>query len=387
MILWVWITKNEGSQWLPGTGKLREAEQKFFIVVGTRAVEGAEYPSKALGVGGPFQTLHISIETDELAWEHICKSSSDMRMEKNLCLRLSSHKGATSQAWEHGVAEGVRWRQEINGCEELLTFNEGKRSRSLTWKWFLCVWRKYSILSGNIFHLLFLQVLSQQKASFSSCSQWCNPVHISKLTLMEDSRTNPRAGRRKLLHHESLGTACEKALSFQPCRGYQIAFNVASISAGPQDVCLLQVSWELKNLFVGNDIIPVKPYLKENILILQGSLSQLHFNLTGGSFPDVSVSTGISAHTHPHSTLATKECKVLLRWAGGGRLPGEEGFPCHSSSEISLERRGNYTKAKYVGSELLPAGGLCVSRVQPPPWSVLLPRAAKGITHVLAWGA
>lgn len=108
-------------------------------------------------------------------------------------------------------------------------------------------------------------------------------------------------------------------------------------------------------------------------MILQGSLSQLHFNLTGGSFPDISVSTGITAHTHPHSTLATKECEALLRWAGGGKQPGEEGFPCHSSFEISLERRGNYTKAKYVGSELLPAGGLCVSRAQPhhPPATTL----------------
>lgn len=146
----------------------------------------------------------------------------------------------------------------------------GQRSRKLTWKWFLCVWRKFSVLSGNIFHLLFLQVLSQQKASFSSCSQWYNSLYISKLALMEGSRTKPRAGRRKLLHHGSLGTACEKALSFQPWRGYQIAFNVASINAGPQDVCLLQVSWELKNLFAGNDIIPLKPYLKENISDLPG---------------------------------------------------------------------------------------------------------------------
>lgn len=86
---------------------------------------------------------------------------------------------------------------------------------------------------------------------------------------MEGSRTNPRAGRRKL-HHGSLGTACERALCFQPWRGYQIAFNVASINAGPQDVCLLQVSWELKNLFAGNDIIPLQPYLKENICDLIG---------------------------------------------------------------------------------------------------------------------
>lgn len=87
----------------------------------------------------------------------------------------------------------------------------------------------------------------------------------------------------------------------------------------------------------------------------------------------MSVSTGISAHTQSHSTLATKECQVLLRWAGGGRQPGEEDFPGHSSFEISLERRGNYTKAKYDGSELLPAGGLCVSRAEPhhPPATAL----------------
>lgn len=108
MIFWVWITKKKGLQWLPGTGRFREAEQKFFMVIGTRAVEGAEYTSKAFGVGGHFQTLHISIERDELARDHICKCSSDMRMENNLCLRLSSHKGATSGAWEHGVAERVR---------------------------------------------------------------------------------------------------------------------------------------------------------------------------------------------------------------------------------------------------------------------------------------
>lgn len=154
------------------------------------------------------------METDELAWDHIYKCISDMRMEKNLCLRLSSHRGATSQAWDRGVAERLRWRQQINRCGELLPFDEEKRSRRLTWKWFPCVWRKFSVLSGNIFHLPFLQVLSQQKTSFSSCSQWCNCLHISKLTLTEDSRTNPRAGRRKLLHHESLRTACEKTLSF-----------------------------------------------------------------------------------------------------------------------------------------------------------------------------
>lgn len=100
---------------------------------------------------------------------------------------------------------------------------------------------------GRFFHLSFLQVLSQQKASFSS--QWCNSLHINKVMLMEECTPKPRAGRTNLPHHESPATACEKALSFQPWRGYQIAFNVASISAGLQDVCLLQVSWELKNLF------------------------------------------------------------------------------------------------------------------------------------------
>lgn len=51
---------------------------------------------------------------------------------------------------------------------------------------------------------------------------------------------------------------------------------------------------------------------------MQGSLFQLHFNLTGGSFPNISVSTGI--HTHTHATLATKECGTLLGRAGGGKL-------------------------------------------------------------------
>lgn len=113
--------------------------------------------------------------------------------------------------------------------------------------------------------------------------------------------------------------------------------------------------------------------LRKTYAISWGSLSRLHFNLTGGSFPDISVSTGISAHTHPHSTVATKECEALLRWAGGGRQLGEEVFPCHSSFEISLEWRGNHTKAKYAGSELLPAGGLCVSRAEPqhPPATTL----------------
>lgn len=97
------------------------------------------------------------------------------------------------------------------------------------------------------------------------------------VTLMEESTMNPMTGRTKLPHHESPGTACEKALSFQPWRGYQIAFNVASINAGPQDVCLLQVSWELKNLFAGNDIIPLKSYLKENICELAGKLLSVAF--------------------------------------------------------------------------------------------------------------
>jgi len=115
----------------------------------------------------------------------------------------------------------------------------------------------------------------------------------------------------------------------------------------------------------------------------------LHFNLTGGSFPDISVSTGIHTHTHTHTTLATKECGTLLGWAGGGTQLGDEGFSCHSGLEISLERRGNYTKANDAGSERLPASGLCVSRAQPTilqllPWTLTLPDAAKGMRCLLA---
>lgn len=98
---------------------------------------------------------------------------------------------------------------------------------------------------------------------------------------------------------------------------------------------------------------------------MQGSLSWLHFNLTGGFFPDGSVSTGIYIHTHTHTTSATKECGTLLRWAEGGRQLGKK-LLMPSGLVISLEGRCNYTKANGVGSELLPAGGLCQQGPAPP---------------------
>lgn len=119
---------------------------------------------------------------------------------------------------------------------------------------------------------------------------------------------------------------------------------------------------------------------------MQGRLSWLHFNLTGGSFLNVSVSTGISAHMQTHTTLATKECRTLLQWAGGGRQLGEEGFSCHSSLEISLERRGNYTKPTMLvlnGCQPVASvsAGTSLTILQPPPWPLLLPSAVKGMRH------
>lgn len=95
-------------------------------------------------------------------------------------------------------------------------------------------------------------------------------------------------------------------------------------------------------------------------------------------------------HTHTHTTVATKECGTLLRWAGGGRQLGEDSFSCHSSSEISLERRGNYTNYQTMlvlnGCQPVASvsAGPSPTILQLPPWTLPLPNAVKGMRHLPA---
>lgn len=136
----------------------------------------------------------------------ICAESGEEYMP-NVFLPLKNNKPSLG-AWN---SERLGWRHEINRHGETLSFNEGNRSRKLTWKGFLCEWRRFAILPGKIFHLPFLQVLSQQKASFFFIFSMVQLLLTSNVILVEECIMKSRTGRTKLLHHKSPGTAWESS--------------------------------------------------------------------------------------------------------------------------------------------------------------------------------
>lgn len=289
----------------------------------------------------------------------ICAESGEESMPSVL-LPLQSNKPSLG-AWN---SERLRWRHNINRHGEKLSFSEGNRSRKLTWKWFLCEWRRFAILPGKIFHLPFLQVLSQQKASFFFI------FSMVQLPPHQQCYTNGR------MHHEVQDWMNRTPSSWVPWYSMRKLFPFSlgeaiklllmlhlSVLGYKTFVCFrCHGSWKI---FLGNDTITLKPYLKENICDLARSLSWLHFNLTGGSFPNISVSTGIHTHTHTYLHHFSNQ-RIWSPGMGWGReaAVGEKGFSCHSGWETSLEQRHIYTKANDVGSEQLPASSLCVNQAQ-----------------------
>lgn len=304
----------------------------------------------------------------------ICAESGEESMPSVL-LPLRSNKPSLGAC----NSERLRWRHDINIHGEKLSFSEGNRSRKLTWKWFLCEWRRLAILPGKIFHLPFLQVLSQQKASFFFI------FSMVQLPPHQQCYTNGR------MHHEVQDWMNRTPSSWVPWYSMRKLFPFSlgeaiklllmlhlSVLGYKTFVCFrCHGSWKI---FLGNDTITLKPYLKENICDLARSLSWLHFNLTGGSFPNISVSTGIHTHTHTHTctTLATKEFGAQ-GWAGGGRQQwGKKASPAIPDGRHPWNK-GIFTQkpTMLVLNSCQPAASvwtkLSSAIFQPPPWTLALP--------------